>query len=228
MRELFVLLLTVVSLSVFAGQRSKIKLDKNVPADVQDRMLEDLNFLYNVNLTDESPLHKKIFGTFKKSASYKSFFETRIKSVGFDEDPSNTATAYVHSFYLNKMFFAKNFVKFSVPQVSRVSVMYHEARHTELSKLWWSHVECPTPFIGDDGKEVLGEVSGIKLEGKDACDTTELGAYALGGILLNNISRFCENCNEKVKMDADFYGDAAAKRIIDINAKKKLKRDFGE
>lgn len=228
MRGLLVLLLTLLSVSVFANQKSKIIFDKNVPAGVQERFFQDLSFLNNVELSQETPFHLKIFGAFNKGSSYRSFFEERIKTVGYDEDPSNNAMAYVHPFYLNKMFFARNFTKFSVPQVSRVAVMYHESRHTEVKNGMWMHEICPTPFIGDDGKEVVGEVSGVKLAGEPACDTTELGAYALGGILLNNISRFCENCNEKVKMDADFFADAAAKRIIDANAKKKLKMDFGE
>jgi len=228
MRGLLVLLLTLVSVSTFANQKSKIKFDKNVPADVQERVYEDLNFLNNIELTQETPLHLKIFRSFSKGTSYKSFFEERIHTVGYDDNPNNNAMAYVQPFYLNKMFFARNFIKFSVPQVSRVSVMYHEARHTEVSKGMWMHATCPTPFIGDDGKEVVGEVSGMKLAGEDACDTTELGAYALGGILLNNISRFCENCNEKVKMDATFFAEGAAKRIIDRDAKKKLKKDYGD
>lgn len=222
MRGFVYLIVLLFSLPIFANQ---FVFDKNVTSEVKTQMLNDLNFIYQVELSRVSPLHTKIFGKFVKDKTYRSFFTSRVKKVGYDSTQTS-AMAYVQIFNPNKMYFALNFVKFKVPQVSRVLTMYHESRHTEYSKGNWTHATCPMPFIGEDGKEVVGETTGIKLAGLDACDTTELGAYALGGILLNNLSKFCSNCTEKVKMDANFYAEAARKRIIDAGAQKRLKVDY--
>ena len=44
--------------------------------------------------------------------------------------------------------------------------------------------------------------------------------------MLKNISKYCSNCNDKVKMDAALYADDQLGRIIDAGAKQQMKDDF--
>jgi len=64
------------------------------------------------------------------------------------------------------------------------------------------------------------------MEGKPACDKTELGAYATGLVMLKNIQKFCANCSEKVKMDAGIFGDDVLHRIIEARAKQAIVEDL--
>ncbi len=221
MRGLILALLFSQSL-IAAEVSTVIQYDKNVPTHIRKGIEKDLNILSIMKFNGQSPLHKTIFG----SASYRLFFHTRIQKVGLDDSQGVNFLAYVNSKYSDKMFLGKNYVEINMPQVARLHILYHEARHTELSKGSWSHIPCPVPFLDENGKDVVGRSTGVKLAGLMACDDTELGAYALGGILLNNIQRFCANCTEKAKLDAEIFSKDVIYRITDRNAKEKLINDY--
>ncbi len=69
--------------------------------------------------------------------------------------------------------------------------------------------------------------TGALLEGKPACDITAFGSYGSATIFLKNIAKNCSNCSEKVKADADLYGNDQLGRITDPQSKKNMISDFG-
>lgn len=202
--------------------------DSDVPAAIQKQMLADLEFMYGLKGGAGTPLHQKIFGAMD-GASYKKFFETRVSAIGMNGCGNGNAVACVIPFRdPSKMWLTQNFIKFSHPQVSRMMVVFHEARHTETRNGNWPHADCPTPFLDENGKDKKSIWTGALLAGEPACDETPLGSYGSSTILLKNISKSCANCTDKVKMDAGLYADDQMGRIIDDGARKEMQDDFAK
>lgn len=197
-----------------------------VPAEIQTQMRADLAFVAQIKGSGATPLHRKIFGLVD-GAAYAEFFETRVSLIGMSGCGSGNAVACVmpmlgHS----RMWLSKNYIKFSHPQISRMMVVYHEARHTEMSKFFWSHAKCPSPFKDAQGNDMKSIWTGAMLAGEPACDKTPLGSYGSSAIMLKNIAKYCTNCTDKVKMDASLYADDQMGRIIDARAKRQMQDDF--
>lgn len=220
MKILFTMAAMLISVSAFA-----VEFDSNVPANIQEQMKQDLSFMNTVQGSGQTALHQQIFGKVD-GASYMAFFEDRIKSVGKNACGGGNAVACVYPFLGKKMFITDNYIKFEHPQIARLMVVYHEARHTESQNGNWGHATCPTPFLGEDGKEIKSIWTGATLAGEAACDVTPLGSYGSSTIMIKNISKFCSNCNEKVKMDSEVYAADQMKRVIDAKAKADMKKDF--
>ena len=200
--------------------------DADVPAAIQKQMLADLAFIYGLKGGKGTPLHQRIFGAMDGGA-YKKFFESRVSGIGMDGCGNGNAVACVIPFRNpSKMWLTQNFIKFSHPQVSRMMVVFHEARHTETRNGNWPHATCPTPFLDENGKDMKSIWTGAMLEGEPACDETPLGSYGSSTIMLKNIAKSCTNCTDKVKMDADLYADDQMGRIIDDGARKQMQDDF--
>lgn len=202
--------------------------DRDVPADIQAQMRADLAFIAQLTGGGTSKLHQQIFGKME-GAAYAKFFETRVSAIGMNGCGNGNAVACVIP-YLNpsKMWLTKNFIRFSHPQVSRMMVVYHEARHTESRSGNWPHASCPEPFLDAQGRDMKSIWTGALLAGEPACDETPSGSYGSSTIMLKNISKFCTNCTDKVKMDAGLYADDQLGRIIDADAKKQMQDDFSE
>lgn len=200
--------------------------DNDVPASIKDQMNADLNFVNQISGSSQTPFHKEIFENVL-GASYKKYFESRITSVGLDACGGGAAVACVQPFSdPHKMWLTNNFIKFSHPQVARLMVVYHEARHSESNNRNWMHDNCPRPFLDQNGKDMTSIWTGAKLEGQAACDSTRLGSYGSSTIMLKNISKFCSNCNDKVKMDAAIYAADQLNRISRADVKKAMLADF--
>jgi len=201
--------------------------DSDVPANIKAQISDDLSFMNGITGSGASSIHTQIFGKVD-GAAYKNFFESRITAIGLNDCGGGAGVfACVIPFEdSSKMWLAPNYVKISVPQILRAMVIYHEARHTENSNSNWPHANCPTPFIGEDGKEVHSIVTGVDLAGHPACDTTPFGSYGTSLVMLKNIAKFCTNCSDKVKADAALYGEDHLKRIIDTDAKKQIRDDL--
>lgn len=200
--------------------------DSDVPQSIQDQMLNDLNFIGQVTGSNQTPFHKQIF-TNLEGGLYKSFFETRITSVGLDSCGGGNAVACVQPFFdPNKMWLTENFIKFSHPQVARIMVVFHESRHSETKSGNWRHANCPRPFLDANGQDMKSIWTGAKLEGQPACDANYLGSYGSSTIMLKNIAKFCSNCSDKVKMDADLYAMDQLGRIDRPAVKKAMLDDF--
>ncbi len=199
--------------------------DRNVPADIATQMRADLNFMNTLQGSQVSALHKEIFGEMN-GAGYQQFFESRIKSIGQNACGGGNAVACVIPMMgSNRMFITQNYIKFSHPAIARLMVVYHESRHSEVAHGNWPHATCPTPFQNDRGEDMHSIWTGASLAGEPACDITPYGSYGSSTILLKNISKFCTNCTDKVKMDAGIYADDQIGRITDADAKAAMMKD---
>jgi hypothetical protein len=80
--------------------------------------------------------------------------------------------------------------------------------------------------LDENGHEKVSIWTGASLAGEPACDTTAFGSYGSSTIMLKNISKFCTNCADKVKMDADLYSTDQLGRISDASVKQSMIADF--
>jgi len=200
--------------------------DADVPADIQKQMREDLAFIGGIQGGQASGLHQQIFGAVDGGA-YTKFFESRVKSIGMNDCGSANAVACVIPLMgPSKMWLTQNYIKFSHPQVARTMVVFHEARHTEVSHGCWSHATCPDPFQDAEGNDMKSIWTGAPLAGEPACDKTPFGSYGSSMIMLKNIQKFCRSCTDKVKMDAGIYADDQLNRVIEPKAKKQIQEDL--
>ena len=221
-----ILSMTGVLLGVsLSSQALAVQFDSNVPLAIQTQMNADLGFMNSLEGQYKTAFHQQIFGAFGGN-SYKKFFESHILEVGLDGCGLGNAVACVKPWAGKKMFLTNNFIKFSHPQIARMMVAYHEARHTEIENGSWAHDTCPTPFVNDDGSEKRSIWTGASLAGEKACDSTALGSYGSSTILLKNVALFCTNCTDKVKMDADLYATDQLGRIDEPAVKKAMLADF--
>jgi hypothetical protein len=207
--------------------RSQVKFDADVEPALRQQMLGDLDFIAQVKGSRTTPLHQQVFGKLE-GANYSKWFDSRIFSIGKNACGGGNAVACVIPFYdNNKMWVTKNYTQFSHPQISRVSVIFHEARHSERQNGNWSHANCPTPFKDAAGNDIRSIWTGALLQGQAACDVTPFGSYGSATILLKNIALNCETCNSKVRADADLYANDQLGRVIDPKSKAAMKADFG-
>lgn len=226
MKRLTTLFSFLVTLAVFTTPaHSALQFDSDVQPALKKQILDDFDFIKSIRSTKSSPLHQQVFGAVN-GTKYFDWFNQRVFAVGLDDCGSATAVACVIVMFSNKIWMTPNYTKFSHPQIARLSVIYHEARHTEEENGNWSHATCPTPFKDANGRDMQSIWTGALLEGKPACDVTPFGSYGSATIFLKNIGKYCETCNEKVKADADMYGTDQLGRITDSASKKKMIADF--
>lgn len=224
--KLFVISVSSLCSSVFIATESRAaSFDSNVPSDVKQQMIDDLEFIKSIQGLKTSKLHKDIFGAMD-GQNYYNWFDVRVKSIGLNSCGGGNAVACVYPMIPNKMFITQNYIKFSHPQISRLMVVYHEARHTERQNGNWGHATCPRPFLDENGQPMRSIWTGASLAGEPACDVTPLGSYGSSTILLKNISLQCSSCNEKVKQDAALYANDQLGRVINPNAKQQMLADF--
>lgn len=204
---------------------SALEFDEDVPAAVKDQVLQDLEFMKTLRADRVTPLHQQIFGAM--NGGYGEFFFSRVTEVGMSDCGSANAVACVQPFFdPTKIWFTQNYVRFSHPQIAKMMVVYHEARHTESRNGNWGHATCPRPFRDANGNDMKSIWTGAALAGQPACDSTPLGSYGSSTILLKNVQKFCSNCTEKVKMDAGIYSDDQLNRVTNANAKQQMLKDF--
>ncbi len=219
----FFSVLTFLTFSSFA--HAALQFDSNVQPALKQQILEDFAFIQSIKSTQASPMHQKVFGTVD-GTNYFNWFTKRVFSVGIDDCGSASAVACVIVMYANKIWMTKNYTQFNHPQIARLSVIYHEARHTEAQNGNWSHASCPTPYRNAQGQDMKSIWTGALLAGKPACDITAFGSYGSATIFLKNIGKYCTTCTDKVKADADLYGSDQLGRIIDPKSKKNMIADF--
>jgi hypothetical protein len=218
---------TVLAVSLgFSTQALAFTFDTNVPAAIQQQMKDDLVFMNGIQGASVSPLHKQIYGDVS-GKDYEKFFSSRVTAIGLNSCGGGNAVACVIPFFdSSKMWITENYIKFSHPQVARLMVVYHEARHTEDDNWNWGHATCPKPFLDENGQEMKSIWTGAPLAGEAACDVTPMGSYGSSTIMLKNIAKNCANCSEKVKMDAAMYADNQLGRITDAKAKSDIVKDI--
>lgn len=195
---------------------SGIIYDQNVSASLKKQVESDLEAFSKMSGAQQSPLHEKIFEHLD-GAGYIRWFKDRVKNFGVDRCGGASAVACYKSSSPKKIWVAANYIQGNYPQMGRLMTLVHEARHTEEQ---WPHYNCPKNF------PYRSIWTGKKLAGKAACDITAFGSYGVASILMNNVSRFCENCNEKIKLDAKIYSDDQVKRITNKSAAQQMLEDF--
>jgi hypothetical protein len=206
-----------------------LQFSRSVPAPVQKQMLEDISFLESIHGGTTSALYPQIFSdSTLEGKTVSQFFQDRISNVDMNDCGGGPAVAgcVITRLSRDTMFLTNNYVTFDMPQVYRVSIILHESRHTEINHGSWTHVICPTPYLDTNGKDIVGIISGHKMEGLPACDNVILGAYGLQAILLKNIENVCTTCSEKVLMDAKIYGNDDLLRISNLPARKQMNDDL--
>jgi hypothetical protein len=226
-RSAAVLLTAVLTASAAQSQVSiSVNFDSSVPAKTREQLLNDLEFIKTVQGTKISPLHRQVFGEMT-GANYYSYFDSRVKSVAFDASMSGGAVAYVSPFIdSTQMVLTKNFTQFDHPQIARLMVVFHEARHTERQSGFWMHAVCPVPFKDANGNDIKSIWTGMPLAGEDGCDDHAVGAYGSTVVMLKNIETQCESCTEKVKMDAALYGNDQMNRVTNRSARDQIEKDL--
>ena len=63
------------------------------------------------------------------------------------------------------------------------------------------------------------------MQGLMACDNTALGAYGMEAVFLKNIEKNCSSCNDKMKMDAQLFGDDTIWRVSNLKARQQMRDD---
>ncbi len=202
--------------------------DGDVPEAVKEQITTDMGFMASLEGSAGSSLHKEIFESDTiQGAAYKNFFESRVTSVGMNSCGGGNAVACVIPWRdSSKIWLTQHYVRFSHPQVAKMMVVFHEARHTEVQNGNWHHANCPDPFLDESGQEIRSIWTGASLGGEAACDETAFGSYSSSMIMLKNISKFCTNCTDKVKLDAGIYADDQFKRVIDQESRAKIIADL--
>lgn len=218
--------LLVIFLFFMASPEARaVQFDADVPQTLRKQVNEDLAFIASLQGTSATALHREVFGDVS-GQTYSRWFSRRVSEAGISLCGGDGAVACVLSAWENKMWFSPNFTNFDHPQIARLMVIFHEARHTEASERFWPHVRCPRSFVDENGEEIRSIWTGGALAGEAACDATVRGSYGIATILLKNIAKHCANCTEKVRMDAELYGDDQLQRMISPQDRLRLIQDF--
>lgn len=153
------------------------------------------------------------------------FFKARIKNFNTNDCGGGISlTACVRPDIDNEtMWITQNFIKYDMPQIFRMSIFIHEARHTEKDSNYWFHEACPIPYLDANKKDIVGIMSGAKMEGQLSCDSTAVGAYGIQALFLKAVEKSCSNCNDKTKMDAALFGNDTINRISNLPNREFLK-----
>ncbi len=222
-RSLFVVLFA----SILSLQARALTFNADVPPALQTQMLGDLQMVQAIQGNGGgTPIFASMFSTPLVGQSLIQFFTSRIQNVGLNDCGGGAAAACVRPNINNTtMWLTPMFVNMQIPQVYRVSIVFHESRHTEVRNGYWSHAICPTPFRDSHGQDIRGIISHTLMQGLPACDVTPYGAYALQAELLKNIQFYCANCTDKLRMDAKLFGDDTVNRISDPRALQALSKD---
>lgn len=213
----------------FSNFAMALEFDSDVPATVKSQMIEDLKLVGSFQGDSASEIYKRIFEIQTMTGSnLVTFFNSHVEEVGMDScggGPSVAACVYGAS---SKMWLTPNFVKNNIPQIYRISMIFHEARHTESYNWGWGHATCPTPYRDEKGQDIVGIISGAKMAGQPACDNTVMGSYGLQAVLLKNVEKHCDNCTEKLKQDGQLFGDDTIKRISNLSERQKIREDLNK
>lgn len=196
-----------------------LRFDSSVSSSLRKQVLDDFVQMQLITSIQQSPIHQEIFGSVD-GINYLNWFQQRVKFFGFDSCGGPSAVACMKPKYPNKIFVTGNYTGRNHPQIARLMTLYHEARHTETENGYWSHAKCPSNF------PYRSIWTGKKLAGNYACDGTAYGSYSSASVLLNNISKFCQSCSDKMKQDSKIYSDDQVKRVVDAASIEKLKQDF--
>jgi hypothetical protein len=219
MKFTFLTLIAIVSFSMPAALAQTMQFDSNIGSELKQQVLDDFQFLQTIQGIKASPIHQQTFGAVD-GANYAQWFNSRVFYFGYNNCGGGAAVACVKPQYHNKIWVTRNYTGIDHPQIARLMTVFHEARHTEDANNNWPHARCPDDFAP------TSIWTGASLNGSYACDSTAYGSYSSASVMLNNVSKFCTNCSDKVKADAKLYSDDQVKRVIDPASIAALAADF--
>jgi hypothetical protein len=179
----------------------------------------DLKAISKIKGTQASKLNDEVFRSTNgiSGEGYLKFFLDRVKQIKMDPNP---LAKYVASFSNSTMYIGKTYLE--APAMARLTTLIHESAHDRDFR---GHAKCPIPFLDENGKDRVSEISGVKLEGKSACAERFADAYVTEFIFLKNTVSYCLNCSAKMKTDAKFYADKVLIRVLDEKLKDQLATD---
>jgi|GEM_PF-2695520 len=215
----FTMMLIAMSSGPFAFAQSTLQFDTNVSPALKSLIQSDLQALSLVEGNGQSNLQMKLWGPFNgKNLSGQFLQKFRTVSV-FDADDCGLLCV-IPSFSHNTIYMNPNYYPGIEPMVARWA-QYLFATKVEQTP----PVTCPTPFLDDQGHDVVSMYSHIKMEGTDNCDNSVYGAYASVAVLLSNIASYCSNCSLETKTSAKSLSLYYLQKVIDPDAKALILKD---
>lgn len=190
-----------ITFFLFSFNTMALNFDPDVEPAVKTQFLNDLNFLKSIQSGGhQGNLNKEIFGS-AEGKNYLNWFLSRVDSVGKNLCFGDPAVACVLSAWENKIWLSPNYTKYNQPQIARLMVLIHEARHTEFQNKHWPHVTCPKDF---PYKSIW---TGASLAGEAACDIDVKGSYGTAAVFLKNVAKYCTQCSDQVRSEAQAFAE---------------------
>lgn len=180
---------------VFAGDQSTLQFIRAV-----ELFKVDIDNVSLLQFRARTPLFERFFGT-SGSLGIENYITGLVKNISWLDNPPEGVMAAASD---GVMFLSKGYISSSIPQVGRLGIVIHEARH--LARGGWPHTWCPSPYHFVIGMSAyrIPELDHLEVA---ACDDTELGAYGVQYAFLRAVAESCSNCTDKVIMDAKFFSD---------------------
>ncbi len=204
----------------------------NAPMDPKSKakFKADLDFIEGIQSPNVSELHRNIFKGIDRELflnanastitgkEYRFWIKDRIQSIIQADTASDPATHHLHV--------PSRYSKLDIPQIKRVSTLFHEARHMEPTQDYWAHVDCPDPghqitdHFGNLTRSTLTSQPSAKSidltnSGDPACDQVIDGAYGVEMIFLQNTAQNCTNCSDLIKTSAKIYAEDRFQHILE-------------
>ena len=226
MRLVFRLFIILFGFGSVASQ-AQLLTAASMESKVQAQVKEDLAFLGSIKSNHSSPFHVQFLGQVN-GEDYLRWVNQRIYNYQYHaaKGGDQTTFAYYKPGGAYMLYVTENYFKYSLPQIFRLSLIIHEARHAENIDGAWPHATCPIPFVDSNKNDVIGYFTHAKMEGTSACDDQIGGSYSLAAIFLLNIAQNANNVTEKVKLDAKIFGEDTLKRVIPVQSQIKIKKDL--
>jgi hypothetical protein len=205
----------------FGRNKPGPELDPSLSYNTQLLLLNDLDVIYKIpEQPGAGPLHEDIFGSIN-GQNYEEFFNSHVNAIAkatCNDNPRAIACAYGFAGFFKMMWLTSRYSAGLFPQAERISMLFHEARHTEFFSGNWRHVACPATRWDAKGR-MYGST---QLENRRGCDDTAQGSYGLQVILMANLAARCNTCSAKFKLDAQMAAQEYRQRIIDLEAREEL------
>ena len=202
-----------------------VEISADMPAELRRSLTEALFFLEAIQggAAIESPLHRELFGEIR-GADYIAFIDSNVREIipGECDAPPKGCKVLARTYGPDQIQVTPSFSRVDVAR--RAAVLLHEARHFSLPD-HGGHVACPTPFLDEEGRDIVNVLTREPLAGLDVCDAGANGSYGLEYVFLTNFARGCSNCSKEIKSKARFWAEQAFYRINDEEARTALRQD---
>lgn len=234
MNRMLLILILVLFLPARSAQSTEFQAD--VPLELREQVVLDLKRLDSLEYSRVTPFFERLFfwnqsnasRSHNEATSLLNWFEERIRTIGMvhDRHVSETVTHLVDIREPSVMRIAPLYFADERPQIVRIGLLLHEARHSEAEGSHYPHASCPSPFVDSEGKDVRGLWSGLKMERRGACDSRWDGSYGLTAIFLANVSLYCANCSDEDRSQAKIYAEHFAQRVVGFAPRTALWNDL--